>query len=141
MGVETHKSNEISVYCGELIQPIVIAKETAKMQVAFPKLDTLFFTVLTERIIKNNFTEKRLNDAVGYLMDNFKYQTPTIADIISFDKKVKIYSHNEVEILINENKARFDDFYKHWIDGILYRVKKTESDFYGLTKYLNQTKE
>lgn len=123
------------------VEPIVIAQESAKIQVAFPKLDKLFFTVLTERLIKNGFTENRLRDAIGYLLDNFKYQTPTIADIINFDKKIKIYSHHEVELLIQEDKARFDDFYRHWVGNTLYRVKKTEADFYNLTPFLNQVKE
>ncbi len=135
----THKNDkEISVYFGETVKPEVIAGETAKILVSFPSLDKLFFTVLTERLIKNNFTEQRLKDAVGYLLDNFHYQKPTIADIINFDKKIKLYSYHDVVFIITKNEARFEDFYKHWIGDTLYWVKKSEVEMWNLTNYLNE---
>lgn len=122
---------------GETAHPQVIAAETAKIIVSFPQLDKLFFTVLAERLIKNGFTEQRLKDAVGYLIDNFKYPRPTIADIINFDKKVKLISQIELLNLVSDNKASLDDYYKHWINGELYRVKKSEAEMYNLKDYLN----
>jgi hypothetical protein len=138
--VTTTQNNEISIYRDNVASPLILAQESAKIQVAFPKLDKLFFTILTERLVKNEFTEQRLKDAVGYLMDNFKYQTPTVADIISFDKKISLISQLELLDLVSDNKASIDDYYKHWICEKLFRVKKSEAEQYGLTKFLNQTK-
>ena len=135
-----NKLNEITIYQGEPASALVLAQETAKIHVLFPKLDKLFVPLLIERLSVNNFTEKRVKDAISYLIDNFKYQNPSIADIVSFDKKIKIYSHNDVVQLVTENKADFSDFYKHWIGETLYRVKKTEADNLNMTKFLNQNK-
>jgi len=132
---------EISVYQGVPASGLVIARETAKMQVAFPKLESTFVAVLTERIIKNNFTEQKVKDAISYLMDNFHYQTPTIADVISFDKKIKLWSYEDVCEAVSQNKTSFDSFYKHWVGDTLYRVKKSEADTFGLAKYLNNEKK
>lgn len=117
-----------------------MVRQQANMQAAFPKLDRPFFTLLTERLIANNFTEQRLRDSIGYLLDNFKYQAPNIADIINFDKKLKLYSHNEVIILIEDDRARFEDFHRHWIGDTMYRVKKTEVEMYGLERFLKKEK-
>lgn len=133
-------NHEISIYHGEIANPTIIAQQSAKIQVAFPNLDKLFFTILTERVIKNGFTEQRLKDATEYLIDNFKYPKPSIAEIINFDKKLKLYSHNEVIILIEEDKARFDDFHRHWIGDVMYRVKKSEVEMFGLERYLKSEK-
>ncbi len=136
-----HQPEGISIYSGTPATPMEIASETAKIAVSFPSLDKLFFTILAERLIKNNFTIDRLQAATGYLIDNFHYKQPTIADIISFDKKVKLYSYNEVLVLIDQNKARFEDFHKHWVGDVLYRVKKSEAETFNLTPYLNSQKD
>ena len=134
--LQTHQPEGISIYTGTPATPMEIASETAKIAVSFPSLDKLFFTILAERLIKNNFTIDRLIAATGYLIDNFHYKQPTIADIISFDKKAKLYSYNEVVVLINENKARFEDFDKHWVGDTLYRIRKSEVEMHNLKPYL-----
>lgn len=135
-----NKLSEITIYQGETASPLVLAQETAKIRVLFPKVDELYTAILIERLIVNGFTEKRVKDAIAYLIDNFKYQVPSVADIISFDKKIKLYSYNEVAEMVTENKATFNDFYKHWVGDTLYRVKKTDAEESGLTKYLIQEK-
>lgn len=136
-----HQPEGISIYSGTPATPLEIASETAKIAVSFPSLDKLFFTILAERLIKNNFTIDRLKDAIAYLIDNFHYPKPSIADIISFDKKVKLYSYNEVTVLIDQNKARFEDFYNHWVGDVLYRVKKSEAETLNLTPYLKSQRD
>ncbi len=138
--MQQHNS-QISIYKGETVSSLALAQNIAKIQVVFPKLDKLFFAVLTERLLLNNFTEQRLIDAAGYLIDNFKYQTPTIADVISFDKKIKLWSYEDVCEAVSQNKTSFESFYKHWVGDTLYRVKKSEADTFGLAKYLNNEKK
>jgi len=135
------QADGISIYTGAPATPMEIASETAKIAVSFPSLDKRFFTILAERLIRNNYTIDRLKDAVAYLIDNFHYQKPSIADIISFDKKVKLYSYNEVLVLIDQNKARFEDFYRHWVGDVLYRVKKSEAETLNLTPYLKSERD
>lgn len=85
-----------------------------------------FFNVLTERIVANNFTGKRLKDAVNYILDNFQYKELVISDIIRFDKRVKLYTYNDVCNLVTKNQASFSDFEIKEINGTSYRIKKTD---------------
>jgi len=122
------QADGISIYTGAPATPMEIASETAKIAVSFPSLDKRFFTILAERLIRNNYTIDRLKDAVAYLIDNFH-------------KKVKLYSYNEVLVLIDQNKARFEDFYRHWVGDVLYRVKKSEAETLNLTPYLKSQRD
>lgn len=50
---------------------------------------------MRERLIAKGFTNKRVTDAVNYVIDTCKYPTPTVADFVGYDKKVKLYTYNE----------------------------------------------
>lgn len=56
--------------------------------------------ILTQRITEKRMSAEQVTDAVNNLIDNFKYPVPTVADIVSWDKKVKIYTHREVVDLL-----------------------------------------
>ena len=89
------ESKEVSIYTGELT-PKCIAVEMKKLGgVAFPDLDPEFLNVLTERVVENGFTNERLQDAVGELIDTFQYKRPSVANIINYDKRMRLYSHSE----------------------------------------------
>lgn len=94
--------------------------------VAFPKMGNEFFNLLSERVRANKFTTKRLSDAINHLIDNFNYKELNIADIVKFDKKVKLYSYNDVCKMVSKGEASFTDFVIKEIDGTHYRVKKTD---------------
>ena len=57
------------------------------------------------------------------VIDNFKYPVPTVADIISWDKKVKIYTHREVVDLIPQGYD-FSMFEKITINEQVRWIKK-----------------
>ena len=82
--------------------------------------------MLSERVRANKFTTKRLNDAINHLIDNFNYKELNIADIVKFDRKVKLYSYNDVSKMVSKGEASFTDFAIKEIDGTHYRVKKTD---------------
>lgn len=63
---------------------------------AFPRMSNEFFILLSEYILKENFTEERLRDAVDKIICNFQYKELNISDIISFDKRIKLYTWNDV---------------------------------------------
>jgi len=85
-----------------------------------------FFVLLSEFVLKENFTAKRLEDAVNHVIANFQYKELNVSDIIKFDKKVKLYTYNEVCLLVTQNKASFENFEIKKVDGKTFRVKKTE---------------
>lgn len=85
-----------------------------------------FFNVLAERIVANHFTGKRLKDAVNSIIDTFQYKELNISDVVKFDKRIKLYSYNEVCTLVTKGEANFSDFVVKEIDGKPFRVKKTD---------------
>ena len=94
---------------------------------AFPVIDPEYISVLSERLVSNGFTDRRLKDAIGYVIDKFSYKKPNISDIIGFDKKAKLYTYNEAYRLIEKGEVSgFNEFEIVEINGIKYRVKKSE---------------
>ncbi len=78
-----------------------------KLQSAFPKQSKEFFNVLAERLIANGFTDERLSDAVNNVIDNFKFKELNIADIVRFDKKMRLYNYQEACKLVTEEGYEF----------------------------------
>lgn len=63
---------------------------------------------LKDRLKANHFTDERLIDAVDNLLDHFKYgHTPNIAEIISYDKTIDAYTHDQMLKLLNDDQTTF----------------------------------
>lgn len=87
--------SDISLYIGVLSTKNVI-HNIAKIKKAFPSLPEGFYEIFSDRIKANCFTDQRLMDAVTHVIDTCVYPTPTIAQFISFDKRVKVYKYHEI---------------------------------------------
>lgn len=116
----------VSLYNGRSADPNEIAVGMKRLKVAFPKMDNAFFNLLAERVMDNGFSSERLKHAINHVLDNFQYKELNISDIIRFDKRVRLYSYNEVCVLVSKGQASFTDFEKREINGIVYRVLKSE---------------
>lgn len=114
------------MYQGPSASPSEIAIAMSRLKAAFSKMDNSFFNLLTERVISNNFSAERLKDAINQILDHYKYKELSIADIIQYDKKVKLYSHSEVCSMVSKGIAEFKDFEIREINGEFYRVKKID---------------
>lgn len=93
---------EISLYRDQLPSKESVVTICKRLKVAFPSIQSDFMLLLVDMVIKKKMTTQRLIDAIDNLMENFRYQHPTIADVIGFDKKVKLYTHAEVVKSIQE---------------------------------------
>jgi hypothetical protein len=71
-----------------------------------------FFDILSNRLKENNFNDERLRDAVNHVIDNCIYPTPTIAQFIGFDKKIKLYTYNQVLKLNDELTGKAFEYYR-----------------------------
>ena len=116
----------VSLYRDAEPSPAEIAVSMKRLQVAFPKMEPAFFNLLAERIMGNGFTSERLKDAVNHVLDNFQYKELNISDIIRFDRRVRLYTHNEVSRMVTEGKAAFSDFEIREIGGTYYRILRTD---------------
>lgn len=126
----------ISLYTG-LLTPQCVVAATIKLKNTFPALPTGFYDVLNDRIKELGFTDSRLIDAINHVIDTCVYPTPTIASIVSFDKRIKLYTYDEVLKLIDTG-ASFDDFKAIERNGKKYRVKLSDCEQHGIDpKLLN----
>jgi aspartyl/asparaginyl-tRNA synthetase len=107
------------------LSDIGVARSMRKLQSAFPKQSKEFFNVLAERLIANGFTDQRLTDAVNNLIDNFKFKELNIADIVKFDKKMKLYNYKEACKLVTEDGFEFGkDLQRISMDDNTYWIMK-----------------
>ncbi len=98
---------KISIYRDKLTKS-GIAKQIAKIHSAFPEMNKNQINILKERIKANNFTDKRFEDAVNFVIDNFKYgNIPHIADFIRYDQTIDLFSYNDLLEMHQNNKDVF----------------------------------
>lgn len=71
----------------------------------FPALPIEFYGVFIDRIKEKGFCNERLIDAVNHVIDNCQYPTPTAANFLSFDKKSKIYTYQEILSLVDKGDS------------------------------------
>jgi len=124
---------EISIYNDSLSTKFII-ESTIKLKKAFPALTKDFFDIFSDRIKENNYTDKRLEDSINYVIDNCVYPTPTIAQFISFDKKVKLFKYEEIVKMLNDNSNVFKSYKSVKIGNLskpLY-AHVTDIEQYGL---------
>lgn len=94
-------TDEISVYDGELT-PKCLIESVAVIKKSFPALPIGFYDVFTDRLKANGFSDERLKDAIAHVIDTCVYPQPTIAQFISYDKKIKLNSYEDMLKKLNE---------------------------------------
>jgi hypothetical protein len=88
--------NEISIYKSGSISPEILGSGIKMITQAFPKLPTGWYSVLKEMLKDEGFNDNRFSDAVRSLIKNCPYPEPTIANVISYDKTLKVYTYTEL---------------------------------------------
>ena len=116
----------LSLYQDTYATPDNIASAIKRLRGAFPKMGGEFFDILYERIDKNKFTKQRLEDAVNNVLDNFQYKELNVADIISYDKRAKLFSYNQMCNEIANGQAVMDEFQRLEVDGRSYWARKVD---------------
>lgn len=130
---------EISVYNGELTTDCVI-NNIAKLKKSFPTLPKEFYDVLSERIKENKFSNKRLSESIDNVIDNCVYPTPTIAQFISFDKKMKLYSYHDILRMNDQTGIAFKCYRPVKINNLSKPLYASVEDIekYNLQKWNNK---
>jgi hypothetical protein len=121
------QGNEVSLYSGSLNNECLL-KSIALIKKAFPALPIDFYEVLIDRIKDNGFTDQRLIDSVNFVIDNCPYPTPTIHHFISFDRKYKYLTYDQM-------LAKSDEFGKEIWDS--YKPVKLQSDLKPVWVHVN----
>lgn len=128
----TSSESSISIYTGELTAQCLV-KSIAMIKKSFPSLPIGFYDVFTDRLRANGFTDERLSDAVVNVIDTCVYPAPTIAQFISFDKRIKTFTYDQYCKFCDEGTGKYYEPVKFknrpvpvWIhvnDIVMYNIK------------------
>jgi len=118
---------EISIYEDQLTEK-GLAEAIGRVFKAFPTLTVDFHDVLGDRIKEKGIGDKRLMDSVNYVIDNCVYPQPTIAQFLTFDKKVKLYDYSQMIKLNDEYNGKGFDYFTRLENGY-YASNKDIKDF------------
>ena len=94
-------SSSISLYAGELT-PQCLVRSIGVIKKSFPALPLGFYDILIDRIQENKFSDERLTDAVNHVIENCIYPTPTIAQFLSWDKRIEVLNFDAMLKKVNE---------------------------------------
>ena len=88
----------------EQIKPVVALIGTTFTTISQAKL-----SILAQADYDNMFTVERLKDAVAHVINTCTKREPQVADIVSYDKCLKLYTYSEACRLVNSGQARFEN--------------------------------
>lgn len=127
----------LSLYNDELTAKNVLLNIT-KIKKVFPNLEIGFYDILTERLKDKGFTDNKFNDAVNHVIDNCIYPTPTIANFLSFDRNIKLYSYEQMLKLNNEYAGQAFKYFRpikiNNLNKPMY-ASKNDIEKYNLTEW------
>lgn len=92
----TIASTEMIAYVGEPATPQETAQCLKILSISFPDMPPEFFDILNKMIIRENISGLQLGKAVENLLCNHRYRTFTIAEIIGFNPKIKLYEWQDI---------------------------------------------
>jgi hypothetical protein len=99
----------VTTYKGQPATQTEIARETAALMAAYPKMHDSFMAVLMQQIVEDSWTIERVRDAVKSALRNNFFPIMTIGEFMSFDKPMKLYTYSGYCWLINSGRAKDDD--------------------------------
>lgn len=125
--------NSISKYGVGKVSAEAFAHGAAKIKKAFPKLPIGWYQILEEALDEERFTDERFRDAVWNLIKTCPYPEPTIANVLGYDKKIKIYTYQELMSKYASSYypgAKYDPIYSEYkkieIDGQMRLVRNED---------------
>jgi hypothetical protein len=127
----TSEGSTVTIYVPDEISIQAQIEAVKTLKNAFPALPMGFYDIMIDRMRANGFNEQRLMDAVANVIDTCVYPTPTIATLISWDRRVKLYTWAEVTDMIDKG-AKMSDFIIREYNGEKFRILKTDAIKFGM---------
>lgn len=111
---------EVSIFGGEMASPSDVLVAVNKLSTAFPKQSQSFWELLALRIGEKGMTASELEFAVNEVIDNFTYQSLTIADIMKQgkDKRFKLLTYSAMVAECNRNGTTTNDYCPIRVSGM-----------------------
>lgn len=77
------------------------------------------------RVKEKGLTDQQIMDSVNNVIDTCEYPTPVIGKFLSFDKKMRLYTYNEILTKVDQGES-FNYYQAKEIEGIKWWIKKDE---------------
>lgn len=101
----------------------------AKIKASFSQLPPNFYIILASRLKEKLFSDQQLIDAVNNVIDTCVYPVPTIANFLSFNKKIRLFTYQEMLKKVHDSGGDpgiWDYHDKKKIEGITFWYLKSE---------------
>ena len=110
---------EVSIFGGETATPNEVLTAINKLTTAFPKQSQTFWELLAMRVTERGMSASELEYCVNETIDNFNYQTLTIADIMKQgrDKRFRLMSYSQMLAECAKNGATTKDYCAVKVNG------------------------
>ena len=122
---------EVTTYKGTPATNAELQTQIEKLRRNYTMMDADFFAILTNELIKVQWPAKRVADAVTSVMRTKSGGFLSVADILSYDKPMKLYNYSGYCWLIHNHRAKDDadkeksDFGMIKVDGkVFWYLKK-----------------
>lgn len=108
----------ISQYNDERPRPEDYAVIVKRLSIAFPQQTPAFFALAVQEMADMGFSRQRMYDSATNLIRTFQYKQPNISDLVSFDKRRRLYSYSQMISMLKCNGGTYtaDDFEAITID-------------------------
>jgi len=116
----------MSIYKQGSVSADVLGSGIKTIANAFPELPKGWYDVLKDMMKDEGFDNERFSAAVKNLVKNCIYPKPTIANMLSYDKTVKIFNYIELLEHTENYSPQTREEYLNSYDKV---------DFYGVLKY------
>jgi hypothetical protein len=127
MKYENEGGEYLSVYCDTSMKVSDWKEGVKQLRAAFPKLEDAWFDLLTTKMKEKKFTQQQFHDAIDNVITNCKYPTPQIADLLNYQKGVRLITR---ERFLQETKDETPLFKSNFlaidVDGQLFYANKNE---------------
>lgn len=94
--IRTESQSSVSLYTDREATDEDYKQALQRLTIAFTLEDKQataeFMALLASRCKAHRFTATRLRDAVNHVMDNFRFKTLNIADVVGYDRRAKTYT-------------------------------------------------
>jgi hypothetical protein len=123
----------VSIYNKGALSPEIYINNIKRISAAFPYLQKEFYDLLSEMVIEKQYTDARFSEAVNFVIENYKYPHPSIADFISFDKGYTLFTYtNMLKMNDSIGSSVWNDYKQVEIEGISIKVW---ASFIDIQKY------
>ena len=117
------ESVEVSIYKSEEASTQKLIWAAKVLRACYPETPKEAFEIIIDKLKEKGWGDVRITDAVNHVIENHVYRTINPANILSYDKRKKLYRYADVLNEINK-EYKWEQFEKVEVAGVKYFQKK-----------------